>query len=439
MRKWIAFFGAAAVVAATLPFLRNHDDAVAELLKKAKLVSREEEKPTGVVDPPALTDLDLANIDDRRDIVMAPAHGQRNAELTLDADYQRAAVSYLRTGQMYEGAIVMSEVATGRILVWANFNQGRPRDVAAEATAPSASVFKVVTSTALVEAGVALNEEHCYSGGQHRVTLRDLEPNAKRDKYCATLPVALGRSLNTIFARLAKETLDGEKLLGAAQRLGYNLDVPFDVPIQKSTLEIPEDELEFARAAAGFWHSTLSPFQGLNMVQTLGNGGEMIRSAIVERVLDEDGEVIYTRPSQRQVFKRVLDPRTAAAVTRMMEHTVRDGSGFKAFHDRSGRAYLPGVEVAAKTGTLMKPDPETLYTWFVALAPSDKPEVALSVMVANRGKWQVKAADLASRMLRIHFAGRGVAGVSYPPGYQGQRRAHSSEAKPSTTPSSTDG
>jgi len=85
--------------------------------------------------------------------------------------------------------------------------------------------------------------------------------------------MAMGRSLNTIFARLAKSHLDGEKLLGVAQRLGYNIDIPFDVLVQKSTLEVPEDELEFARASAGFWHSTLSPFQGLNLAQTLANKG----------------------------------------------------------------------------------------------------------------------------------------------------------------------
>ncbi|MCC6526845.1 MAG: penicillin-binding protein [Polyangiaceae bacterium] len=448
MRKWIAIFGAAGIVAATLPFLRHHDGAVADLLAKAKLLSRdgaEGGKRGGNVDPPALTDVDLASIDDRRDVAVAPAHGRRNAELTLVADYQRAAVSYLRNNGLYEGSIVMSDVKTGRIMAWANYNQGRPRDVASEATAPSASVFKIITGTALVEAGVPLNEKFCYAGGEHRVTLRDLEPDEKRDKYCATLPMALGRSLNTIFARQARAHLDGEKLLGAAQRYGYNLDIPFDVPVKKSTLEIPEEELEFARTAAGFWHSTLSPFQGNNIVLTLANGGEMIRSTIVARVLDEDGEEIYAAPEGRQVFKRVLDPRTAAAVTRMMEQTVRNGSGFKAFHDRAGRPYLPDIEVAGKTGTLAKADPSSLYTWFVAFAPSRAPEVALSVLVVNRGKWQVKAAELASRMLRIYFANKGAPGVTYPPGYQGTRRpttpapaAVAAQAAPTALPPDSD-
>lgn len=425
MRKWIAIFGAAGVVAATLPFLRHHDDAVSDLLAKAKLLPRESQEGAGksaAVDPPPLTGVDLGAIDDRRDVITAPAHGRRNAELTLLSDYQRAAVTYLRTSGMFEGSIVMSDIKTGRIMAWANYNQGRPRDVASEATAPSASVFKIITGTALVEAGVPLNEKFCYSGGEHKVTLRDLEPDEKRDKYCATLPQALGRSLNTIFARQSRAHLDGEKILGAAQRYGYNLDIPFDVPVQKSTLEIPEDELEFARMSAGFWHSTLSPFQAHNVVLTLANKGEMIRSVIVSRVLDEDGEEIYAAPESRQVFKRVLDERTAAAVTRMMEQTVRNGSGFKSFHDRSGRPYLGDIEVAGKTGTLAKAETSSLYTWFVAFAPARAPEVALSVLVVNRGKWQVKAAELASRMLRIYFANKGTPGVSYPSGYQGTRR-----------------
>ena len=36
----------------------------------------------------------------------------------------------------------------------------------------------------------------------------------------------------------------------------------------------------------------------------------------------------------------------------MMERTVSDGTSFRAFHDRSGGTFLPGIGVAGKTGTL---------------------------------------------------------------------------------------
>src|SRR5690606_14148164 len=126
------------------------------------------------------------------------------------------------------------------------------------------------------------------------------EPDEKRDKYCETLGMAMGRSLNVIFGRLALQHLDPAKLTGAAQRLGYGLDIPFDVPIAPSTIDLPvDDDLEFARAAAGFWHTTLSPFEATNIALTVANQGTMIRQRIVDRVLDEEGNVLWDAPKER--------------------------------------------------------------------------------------------------------------------------------------------
>src|SRR5690606_14144110 len=141
-----------------------------------------------------------------------------------------------------------------------------------------------------------------------------------------------------------------------------------------------------------------------------------------------------TGPSERQVFKRVLDEKTAWAVARMMEQTVQNGTSFKTFHDRAGRPFLPDIPVAGKTGTLSKKNPETLITWWVGFAPADKPEVALSVLVQNRGPWRIKGTHAASDMLRVYFADKGRKGVSYPPGFRGEKRRSENLKKEAATP-----
>jgi cell division protein FtsI/penicillin-binding protein 2 len=429
MRQGVAIFAAAAIVAATLPFLREHDDAIVGLLNKAKIAvgvsSAQASGEKGVVDPPALTDIEIAQLDDRRDIITAPAHGKRTAELTLDPEYQRAADTILRRGNVYEGAIVMSDVRTGKVLAWASYNRGRPRDIATEVAWPSASIFKIVTGAALVEAGVPLSQEHCFdprSGGEHGILQKHLEPDEERDTECATLGIAMGRSLNIVFARLAQKHLNQDVLKGAATRLGYGIEVPFDLPVPPSTVEMPDDQLEFARAAAGFWHTFLSPFQGMNLAQTIANKGEMIKSWVVDRVVDENDVELYKAPGTRQPLRRVLDERTAWAVTQMMLQTVDNGTSFKTFHDRAGRPFLPNISVAGKTGTLTKNDPETLITWWVGFAPADAPEVALSVLVLNRGPWRIKGTHAAADMLRIYFADQGRKGVQFPQGFSGRKR-----------------
>jgi cell division protein FtsI/penicillin-binding protein 2 len=288
------------------------------------------------------------------------------------------------------------------------------RDVAAEATAPTASVFKIITATTLVEQGLGPNTKQCYSGGEHQIKAIDLVDDKKRDKWCATMTQAMGRSLNTVFARLAAKNLDRDKIGAVAARYGYNGDIPFDVKVAQSKLTFPDDDLGFARTAAGFWNSTLSPFEGANLATTIANGGEMVRLFIVSSVKDETGE-LYKGPTGRQVIRRVIDENVASQVTTMMENTVESGTSYRSFHDKTGKPYLPDIRVAGKTGTLTKPATDgPFYTWFVGFAPSRKPEVAISVMVANHLKWRVKATNLASDMLRVYFADKGAPGVRDP-------------------------
>jgi penicillin-binding protein A len=414
MRQWIAIGAAVGLVAVSLPYLRSHDAQITEALSKAK-VHANAAVVTRQVTPAPLTDVDLTKIDDRGGVATAPAHGERKAELTLTTKYQRAAVAALRGGHVPEGAVVMTEVKTGKVLAWASVVEDGPaRDVAAEATAPSASVFKIVTATALVESGLGPNTRQCYSGGEHALRAIDIVDDKKRDKWCATMTQAMGRSLNAVFARLASKNLDRDKLGGVASRYGYNQELPFDVKVAQSSLTFPEDDLGFARTAAGFWNSTMSPFQAINIAMTVANGGEMVRLFVVDSVKDDVGE-IYKGPAGRQVVRRVMEESTASQITTMMENTVESGTSYRSFHDRNGKPYLPDIRVAGKTGTLTKPAQDgPYYTWFVGFAPSRKPEVAISVMVANHLKWRVKATNVACDMLRVYFADKGAPGVRDP-------------------------
>lgn len=421
MRPWKAAVAAALLVAVSLPFVK--DKVPSMKVGLAKYAFGEEEGPRGTtlrqVTPAPLYSIDLARIDVRGDVATAPGHGDRVAELTVVPKYQRSANRLLRDGAVAEGAIVMTDVKTGRVLVWANYSEEAPmRDIAREAFAPSASVFKIVTGTALVENGLTPATRECYRGGKSRIDDAELVRDERRDKWCATLSEAMGRSLNVVFARLAMDHLDKEEIESAATRLGWTREIPFDVPIEKSRLELPEEPLELARTAAGFWHSTMSPFQGANLATTMANGGEMIQLSIVDKVKDGQGD-IYKASGERHVLGRVIDEKTARAVTAMMEATVDGGTSFQTFHDRSGRDYFPETQIAGKTGTLEGKG--YLFTWWVGFAPSDAPEVAVSVLVANRGDWRVKATQVASDLLRVYFADKGRKGVTDPLAAKAQR------------------
>jgi cell division protein FtsI/penicillin-binding protein 2 len=368
--------------------------------------------------PPSLDGLDLTRIAaDAQGLAVPLAGGE--ARLTLDADLQNTATSLVASAQAREAAVVLMDVGTGRVLAYASHvDDGPARDLCAEATAPSASLFKIVTAAALIEdAHLGPETRQCYSGGARRLSSVDLVDDPARDRWCATLAGAMGRSLNTVFARLAAQYLMPRQVDEMAHRFGYGKPLEFDVPVQPSTVHVPSEPLEFARTAAGFWNSTLSPLGAAEMSAIVARGGESVRPRIVDSVVGPGNAVVWTAPEDATAH-RVLDRDTAEALAEMMKHTVTEGTSRRAFHDAKGQPFLPGVTVAGKTGTLTDASAHRYYTWFSGFAPEkatpEIAQVAIAALVVNGPVWKIKANVLARDVLRAYFAAQGTERVSRP-------------------------
>ncbi|MBV9947176.1 MAG: penicillin-binding protein [Myxococcales bacterium] len=367
----------------------------------------------------AVEGLDLARIAFDGDTATARS-ASRTAELTVDADLQRTATRLMSARHVPEAAVVLMEVETGRVLVYASHvEHGPPRDLCAAATAPSASVFKIVTAATLLEdAHLEPDTSQCYQGGEQRIEPADLVPDPRRDRWCATLASALGRSINTVFARLASERLTPDALEAMARRFGYGAPLPFDVPVQPSELHIPREPLEFARTAAGFWNTTLSPLEAAEMSAIVAGGGRFVRPSIVARVTGPSGAVAASSPAEPASPRRAIAVDTAEKLAAMMGRTVSEGTSLRAFRDERGAPYLRGLGAAGKTGTLTDAEAQRFYTWFTGFAPTRAvqgiPQVAVAALVVNGPTWRIKANVLARDVLRAYFAARGVPGVTRP-------------------------
>jgi cell division protein FtsI/penicillin-binding protein 2 len=361
--------------------------------------------------------LDLTQIDIHPRRVTAPLSDHRTAVLTIDPELQRSAEAVMKRYQLPEAGVVLLDVATAETLVYASYiNKGPPFDFNGRAEAPAASIFKVVTGAALVEmGGLSADTEQCYHGGVNHISRGELDDDPARDKWCASLATAMGRSLNVVFARLASKNLSVEQLTSMGGALGFGVAVPFEAVNEPPTIALPADDpLEFARSAAGFWHSSLSPLAGAQLVQTVANGGTTLRPRVVREVLGPDGESEYRMPAQPEVVRKAIEPETSRELTRMMLQTTVAGSAHKTFFDKRGRAFLPGIPVAGKTGTLTRHKENRHYTWFVGFAPADAPEVAISALVVNTPVWRIKGPHLAREVLRAYFAKKGRKGVTRP-------------------------
>jgi cell division protein FtsI/penicillin-binding protein 2 len=333
-------------------------------------------------------------------------------ELTLDPRLQEPIEEVLRTFQIpYAGAVVLS-IPDGRVLAMVGRSAAQPvlgaRELALGAWAPAASVFKVVSAAALVSVGgLSGATRTCYHGGVSSILPDNLVDIPAIDRRCETLSYGIGKSQNAILAKLASRHLTAAQLSRVGHAFGFEETIPFDVPVEPSHLDVPHDSLEFARTAAGFWHSTLSPMHGALLAASIANHGEMPAPTLVDRAFDATGRAIdLALPAAGP--RRVVALEAAREVGHMMELTTRIGTAKATFRDKQGRRYLP-VEVAGKTGTLSaQTDRGYLgYSWFVGYAPVDHPAIAFAVALGNQPQWRIKATYVARRIVAEHLASRG--------------------------------
>jgi cell division protein FtsI/penicillin-binding protein 2 len=353
----------------------------------------------------------LAGFDPRRHeleggVHVAALEGGRRAVLTLDAGLQAHLEGELERYDVPRAAVVAVDPSSGRVLAYVSHASGEddPGDLVRDASAPAASVFKVVTSAALLDTGVRPSTRVCYGGGASRLVAADLRDDARRDTRCATLADAVGRSINAIIAKLADRHLEPSVLTRYASAFGFGHALPFDVPTEASAMDIPTDPLEFARTAAGFWHTHLSPLHGVLLAATVAHGGVMPRISMIDRIEDANGRVLSRHHAED--FRPVIPRATARSLTEMMELTVSRGTAHGAFFDQAGNAFLPGIAVAGKTGTLTAESPYRGYTWWVGFAPAERPTIAVAALVVNSPRWRIKASYVAREALRYYLVER---------------------------------
>lgn len=354
--------------------------------------------------------IDLGKMQREGDGFVVPLDGKRRARLTIDPEIQEEAGKVLKRAKAPMSAIVVM-APDGRILALAGRKQGPPADedafeLATTAWAPAASVFKIVTASALLAAGIGADDKVCFHGGIRSVMKSNLD-DSRRDNRCESLAFAVAESNNAIVGKLAHRYLDAGKFEKAARALGWGTAPAFALPCEASVIAPPNDELEFAQFAAGFTQSHLTALDGALMTNAIATGGMKVQPRIVAEVVDAGGG---RRPVVAPKAQRAIPQEIAEQIGRMMVQTTRSGTAARVFRNRRAGSPLDGIEVAGKTGSLSIDKPSYLgISWFVAYAPADHPKVVVAVVLGNAELWWLKAHTAARVVLEKALASQAVA------------------------------
>jgi cell division protein FtsI/penicillin-binding protein 2 len=313
--------------------------------------------------------------------------GDKQATLTLDPELQDLAEKLLTESRAPKGAIV-AMTPDGKILALAGRAADDPKGstkgafdwhLATEPWGPAASVFKLVTASALVASGVDPDDKICFHGGIRSVTESNLR-DSPHDSACQSLAWGVAHSNNALVGKLAFQRLEPARLAQYAHDLFGEIPASFAAPATFGELALPDAQnLEYAQAAAGFTGSKLSVLGGALLAATFATGGE--------------------RPAPRLIgdapaaARRVLPEAIAAAVSKMMVGTCRYGSAAKSFGRKD-------MAVAGKTGTLTRTDPFYMeHSWFVGYAPAEHPQIVVAVLLGNAENWHLRGQEAARRLI----------------------------------------
>jgi peptidoglycan glycosyltransferase len=257
---------------------------------------------------------------------------------------------------------------------------------ATAATYPPGSTFKLLTTAAAFEAGIAsagtpyANPIELELPGS-TATISNFNEQACGPGTEVPLSTAFIRSCNTIFGMLGME-LGGEQLIDTAESFGFNSELPLD--IRSIASSIPSaDSFEFdvpglAQTAIGQRDVRATPLLMALSAAAIANDGEIMVPYLVDEVFNAEG--VVQESAEPVVWLRATSPSTAAALTDLMEGVVTSGTG--------KRASVPGIRMAGKTGTAEVPDAAP-HAWFVGFGPvdasPDDPQIAIAVVVESGG------------------------------------------------------
>jgi cell division protein FtsI/penicillin-binding protein 2 len=323
----------------------------------------------------------------------------RKANLSIDPRLQQTLQKLLESYKPMSGSVVAMDPKTGQLLAMVEYaKDGRAQGLATRPLYPAASVFKIITGAALLEKGISPEAETCYHGGVHGLVGKLLQDKPRLDRRCLSLSMALAKSANVVFGKLAVRHLDAATLRKEAEKFLFNRPIWSQTGVEQSIAQIPDgaDPLEFAKSAAGFGRVRLSAMHAAVIAAAVANDGVAVEPTLLH---DVDGEAQGLPPAQR-----LLNAETARRLREMMKLTVSDGTARHSFRERR-RWALGDIEVGGKTGSLADKKPFRDYSWFVGFAPADNPRIAVAAIVVNSQLWRIKAPYVAREAMRAYLIG----------------------------------
>ncbi|MDR3154198.1 MAG: penicillin-binding protein 2 [Deltaproteobacteria bacterium] len=380
----------------------------------------------------------------------------RNLVLTIDSRLQRVAQAVL--GEK-AGAVVVMDPRNFEILAmasspffnlddftggvsaerWKSLNDDPFHPMENRAVSgqyPPGSTFKIALSLAALAEGVITPETVFGCGGGLRLGDHVFGCWNRRGHGGVNLHRSLKESCDVYYYEVGRRLGVDRMARRIRQYFGLGRPLGADLSAERGGL-VPDQDWKLRRFKApwnagetlpvsiGQGYMLTTPLQVAQYTAVAANGGTLMRPHLVREVTDVDGRLV--RRVEPEVINRIdLRPDYVQRVRKGLEAVVNEPGG------TGRRAGLPGVKVSGKTGTAQvvslkryqgytrggRPYRYQDHAWYTAYAPSENPEVVVTVLLEHSGGGGSNAGPVAGKVLAAYFD-KSVDAAVMPP-YQAQ-------------------
>ncbi len=313
--------------------------------------------------------------------------------LTIDSAIQAMAEEEINTlvenWHPVGASIVVLDPRSGEILAMTNRPTFDPNhrvgrleqtvDLASQAAYEPGSTMKAITVAAALETGAIRPAQtfFCENGKWKATSEYWIEDTKPAEWLTVTEILAMSSNICTakIYERIGKRAL-----FRWVKKFHFGERPSVRLPGATAGLLAPWkkwSDIQAANISFGQGMSA-SPLQVAAAFATLANDGVYNAPAVVRRVLDHEGTVVWAPAATRE---RVVRTATANTVLKMLESVVQSRTG------TGKNARIPGYRVAGKTSTAQKASraggyaKDLYYASFVGAVPAEDPRVVILVSV----------------------------------------------------------
>ncbi|MBQ2803644.1 MAG: penicillin-binding protein 2 [Lachnospiraceae bacterium] len=335
-----------------------------------------------------------------------------NVYTTLDVQIQEVADEQL---DIYRGAIVVTEVSTGKILamvshpdfdpntipeIWDELIENDSSSVLVNRTTqglyPPGSTFKMITALEYIRENPDTYQNYSYScNGYYK------EGDSKISCYHGTnhggvnFTRSFAKSCNSSFANIGMG-LNREAFAETLEDLLFDKELPITLNYAKSSVNVSEatPTAEMMQTSIGQGKTQITPMH-LNMITSaIDNDGILMKPYVIDHVENDVGNVVKNfKPSS---YGRLISEEEAAILQELMTSVVEEGTATKL----SGLDYTAAGKTGSAEYNNVKGDS---HAWFTGYAPTENPEVCVTIIVEGAGSGGDYAVPMARRIFDAYF------------------------------------